>query len=398
MLNFNFPTPEVKQEYDVVVVGGGVAGAAAALAAAREGASVILLEKAALLGGLATIGLINWYEPLCDGKGKKLIGGIGEEFLHASIKYCQDTLPADWREKGESDGESKRYTTHFSPNAFAIALFELLIDAGVTVRYDTLATYPQMDGDICTGVLSETKTGCEYYPCKIVIDATGDAQVFYRAGCECEDGTNWMSFVSHYRKFDETLKPDMLAMRRWKVSGSGMTGKGQPEGFKPIAGVTSDEVNLHIQTGQKILISQLKTMDRNAGELTQLPMMPQFRTIRRIVGDFTLEESNMYQSFEDSIGAFADFRPSRRTQWYEVPYRTLYTSKLPNMLAAGRIISSTGEAWNASRVIPVAVMTGEACGTAAALAVKNGVSVPNVDVNELRALLTKNGNIVSKPQ
>ena len=127
-------------------------------------------------------------------------------------------------------------------------------------------------------------------------------------------------------------------------------------------------------------------------------MMPQFRTIRRIVGDFTLEESNMYQSFEDAIGAFADFRPSRRTQWYEVPYRTLYTSKLPNMLAAGRIMSSTGEAWNASRVIPVAVMTGEACGVAAALAVKNGVSVPDVDVSELRALLTKNGNIVSKPQ
>lgn len=398
MLNFKFPTPEVKKEYDVVVVGGGVAGAAAALAAAREGASVILLEKAALLGGLATIGLINWYEPLCDGNGKKLIGGIGEEFLHASIKYCQDTLPADWREKGESDGVSKRYTTHFSPNAFAIALFELLIDAGVTVRYDTLATYPQMDGGVCAGVLAETKSGCEYYPCKVVIDATGDAQVFYRAGCACEDGTNWMSFVSHYRKFDEQLKPDMLAMRRWKVSGSGMTGKGQPEGFKPIAGVTSDEVNLHIQTGQKILISQLKTMDRNAGELTALPMMPQFRTIRRIIGDFTLAESNMYQNFEDSIGAFADFRQPRRTQWYEVPYRTLYSSKFPNMLAAGRIISSTGEAWNASRVIPVAVMTGEACGTAAALAVRNSVTVPAVDVRQLRDVLAANGNIVSKPQ
>jgi hypothetical protein len=177
-----------------------------------------------------------------------------------------------------------------------------------------------------------------------------------------------------------------------------MTGKGQPEGFKPIAGVTSDEVNLHIQTGQKILISQLKTMDRNAGEITALPMMPQFRTIRRVVGDFTLTEENMYQSFDDSIGAFADFRPTRRTQWYEVPYRTLYSSKFPNMLAAGRIISSTGEAWNASRVIPVAVMTGEACGTAAALAVRNSVSVPELDVRQLREALTANGNIVSKPQ
>lgn len=81
------PEPEIKKEYDVVVVGGGVAGAGAALAAARCGASVLLIEKSALLGGLATIGLINWYEPLCDGKGKKLIGGIAEEFLFAAFRF-----------------------------------------------------------------------------------------------------------------------------------------------------------------------------------------------------------------------------------------------------------------------------------------------------------------------
>ncbi|MBR2473185.1 MAG: FAD-dependent oxidoreductase, partial [Clostridia bacterium] len=69
MTEFKFPAPEVKKEYDVCVVGGGVAGVAAALAAARAGVSVVLLEKAALLGGLATIGLVNWYEPICDGKG-----------------------------------------------------------------------------------------------------------------------------------------------------------------------------------------------------------------------------------------------------------------------------------------------------------------------------------------
>lgn len=398
MFNFKFPTPEVKPEYDVAVIGGGVAGAGAALAAARAGVKVILLEKAALLGGLATIGLINWYEPLCDGNGKKLIGGISEEFLHASIKYCQDTLPKDWREKGESDGVSKRYTTHFSPNAFAIALFELLDNAGVTVRYDTLATHPQMEGGICKGILAETKSGCEYYPCKYIIDATGDAEIFARAGCECENGKNWMSFVSHYYKYGEELRPEMLAMRRWKVSGSGMTGKGQPEGFDPIAGVTSDEVNKHIQTGQRILISQLQTMDRQAGELTALPMMPQFRTIRRIVGDFTLTEENMYTRYDDAIGAFADFRPSRRTQWYEIPYRTLYSSKFPNMLAAGRIISSTGEAWNASRVIPVAVLTGEACGIAAAQAVKAEVLLPELNVEKLRTEMADKGNIVTKPE
>ena len=47
---------------EVIVVGGGIAGVAAAVAAARSGADVLLLEKGALLGGLATNGLINWYE------------------------------------------------------------------------------------------------------------------------------------------------------------------------------------------------------------------------------------------------------------------------------------------------------------------------------------------------
>ena len=396
-MNYQFPIPEVKKTYDVAFVGGGVAGAAAALAAARCGASVILLEKAALLGGLATIGLINWYEPLCDGNGKKLIGGIGEEFLHSAIRYCEDTLPEDWRTKGESDGVSKRYTTHFSPNAFALSLFEDLDRAGVTVRYDTLATYPQMEDGICRGILAETKTGCEYYPCRVLIDASGDAQVFYRAGCPCEDGKNFMSYVSHYYKYGDDPATRLLGLRRWKVSGSGMTGKGQPEEFPLQAGVTSDEVNLHLQTGQRILLSQLKTMDPHAGELIALPMMPQFRTIRRMIGDFTLTEEYLYTPFDDSIGAFADFRPSRRTQWYEIPYRTLYSSAFPNLLAAGRIISSTGEAWNASRVIPVAVLTGEAAGTAAALSVRRGCLPSELDVSLLQQELADRGNLVKKP-
>ena len=87
MGEFNFGTPVCCGDYDIIVVGGGVAGVSAALSAAREDKKVILLEKAVCLGGLATTGLINWYEPLCDSKGTKMIGGISEELLHASVKY-----------------------------------------------------------------------------------------------------------------------------------------------------------------------------------------------------------------------------------------------------------------------------------------------------------------------
>ena len=73
--------------YDVVVCGGGVAGVAAALAAARHGARTCLLEKEYALGGLATLGLIVVYLPLCDGEGVQMSGGLAEELLHTALKY-----------------------------------------------------------------------------------------------------------------------------------------------------------------------------------------------------------------------------------------------------------------------------------------------------------------------
>ena len=74
-------------KYDVVVVGGGIAGVSAALAAARNGSKVLLAEKMFGLGGLATLGLIVVYLPICDGMGRQVCYGIAEELLYLSIKH-----------------------------------------------------------------------------------------------------------------------------------------------------------------------------------------------------------------------------------------------------------------------------------------------------------------------
>ena len=86
----------MQTEYDVIVAGGGIAGVAAALASARAGAKTLLLEKESALGGLATLGLIVIYLPLCDGRGTKMSGSIAEELL----RILSNTARARSRRRG----------------------------------------------------------------------------------------------------------------------------------------------------------------------------------------------------------------------------------------------------------------------------------------------------------
>ena len=84
----------------------------------------------------------------------------------------------------------------------------------------------------------------------------------------------------------------------------------------------------------------------------------------------TLEESDAGKHCDTSVAAVPDF--SRRGVLYEIPYETLYNAKIRNLFIAGRAISSTGWAWEVTRVIPAAAATGQACGAAAALCGETG--------------------------
>lgn len=110
--------PVKKGHYDVIVVGGGIAGVAAAVAASREKAKVLLIEKSINLGGLATNGLISWYEPLCDGKGRQMVHGIAEELIKLAVKYGFDNLPEKWGGNGRAKRQDGRYSTFFHQRYF----------------------------------------------------------------------------------------------------------------------------------------------------------------------------------------------------------------------------------------------------------------------------------------
>ena len=110
--------------------------------------------------------------------------------------------------------------------------------------------------------------------------------------------------------------------------------------------------------------------------------MAQLRTTCCIEGDYTLRESDTYRHFEDSIGAICDFE--RRDFLYEMPYRILIRSGYDNLITAGRCASGEGYAWDVIRVIPPAIISGQAAGNAAVVALDSKCGIDKVDVAEVQ--------------
>ena len=381
----------IKDSYDVIVVGGGIGGVAAAVAAARNGAKTLLMEKQINLGGLATVGLISWYEPLCDGKGKQVIGGICEELIRLSIKYGMEDLPAKWGGEGRNHNRYDRFATHYSPTIFALALDAWVKEAGVTIRFDTLATYPVVENDMVTGVIAESVSGKELYPCKFVIDATGDASVCASAGLPTKNGLNYLVYVvqKHNKEGLEKYMQDGddAAFRKWDSCGGSLSGEGHPADKEPHVLYNSDTENEFIAWGKEAMFNKIKDQPKNERDIMTIPTMPQYRKIRHLVGETTFTGEG--PDCADSIGTCGDFRHPGPV--FNIPYSCLYNKQLPNLITAGRVISADGDGWEIIRVIPVCALTGEAAGTAAAMCTKSGDTFATLDVPALQKTLKDQG-------
>ena len=386
-----------KNAYDIVVVGGGIAGVCAAVCAARQRKKTLLIEKQINLGGLATTGLISWFEPLCNGEGKQLIGGIAEEFIRLAVGCGFDNLPQKWGGENENNAKGNpkpdRFASSYSPTFFSLVLDEFVKNSGAEILFDTYATYPVMDGNVCKGIITENADGRCFYPAKVVIDCTGDATVFHRAGAPTVDVDNYFTYIVHETDYDKAKQyvetRNLNKLRRWKSSGSDCFGNGHPAGMKPLRGTSAAAINDYVAVGKKSILEKYKNTDKNAREILTLPTMPQLRVIRRIVGEYLFTGEENGQTFEDSIGSAGDFR--YRGKQYHVPYRCLYNAGFPNLLTAGRIVSAEGDGMEVLRVIPCCALTGQAAGTAASLAVERGESVSKIDVAALQGLLQSQG-------
>lgn len=382
---------------DIAVIGGGVAGVSAALAAVRSGKSVTLFEKSIKLGGLATRGMVCIYLPLCDGAGNKVFSGIAEELLHVSIKYGYDNLPDEWRDGPMYlDEQTGRYRTQFNIPSFELALDELMSKEGVNVIFDTVFSEPIIEGNRVTGVIVENKSGRSVYMCKMIIDATGDADVFARAGAECITNDNmltWWCFETTYDSMRYALENDNI-MRALRLKWGGHNPCSDNRGVKlpTFFGHNGEGVNEYVKVSHEIGLEHLKKHQGKDYTMIMQPDMCQFRTTRRIKG---LKPFEMVEErFEPhSVGVVCDSM-RKKAPVYEFPMEALMDEKLENVLAAGRICATPGAAWDLMRTIPGCAFTGHASGQIAANAIDEKTSVQKVNIQNLQQALSDSGIIL----
>lgn len=390
----------VKKQYDVIVCGGGVAGVAAAVSAAKNGLSTLLLEKSNILGGLGTLGLINLFVPMCNGRGKQIIFGLAEKWLRMSAKLGWDTIPKEWQNGEPKELTNIRYIQRYSPAIFAYQLTEELHKSGADILFDCMAVDPIMEGNVCTGVITESKGGTAFYPCRILIDTTGDCDVLRRGGIPTVSGENFFSFFANMVTLDSckhAVETGNIAHIYKGISGGNINlfGDNQPNDVPRWSGLSAEEVTDYIVRNHLLILEKLKNTDRKVREVVTTPGMPQFRTTAHIKGDYSLKVADAYRHFDDSVCAINDFE--HRDHLFEVPLRTLTRKDFPNIITAGRSADGTGYGWDLLRVIPPAILTGQAAGEAATLAVKDNTPVSDVHIRSLQTKLEKENVMIHFP-
>ncbi|MGI6004425.1 MAG: FAD-dependent oxidoreductase [Christensenellales bacterium] len=383
----------VAAECQVLVAGGGIAGIAAALAAARRGADVLLIERECMLGGLATLGLITIYLPLCDGMGRQVSFGIAEELLRLSIRHgAEDKYPQAWLENGSpEERKAQRFEVQYNPHLFAVEAERLLLSEGVRILYNTLICGAVKRDDKISHIIIENKSGRSAIEAKSVVDCTGDADVCLLSGEETAVFAqknvlaNWYYYTQsgqvHLAQLGAADIPDEYKDKDVPA----------PLVGRRFTGLDGMEISEMLQLAHvQMLKNVLKKRETDPSHTpVAMPVIPQLRMTRRIVGARTLDDKQPHTHFDDGIGLIGNWR--KRGPVYAIPFSTLYGNRVKNLITAGRCISVTDAMWDLTRVIPACAITGQAAGTAAAMT----DSFESLDAALLQKELEKDGAVIA---
>ncbi len=425
----------VVDEADVLVIGGGPAGMIAAIAAARNGARTIVVERYGFLGGMAPNGLVgpilaiyHWY-----GAGR-IVGGIPWEMLKRMEALGGAILGKDGPH------------VSFDPEVLKYVADQMTLEAGAEMRLHSTATAVSCDGDRMNGVILESKSGRQAVVAKVIVDATGDADIAAWGGNAFEKGhpetgamqpmtlyfrlanvnTELMENPNNPETFYTMVETRELLQKAvdagelplfggpWAPKSSTVRDGEAGVNMVRVWGDATDVLDLtrvevtardHVQRFVKFLKAHVPGF-KNCYLYDTAPQIG-VRETRRICGDYQLTVDDIAQSrqFGDGIalgGHIVDIHSldgtteqyGVRVEPYQIPYRSLLPTGMVNAIVTGRPISATHEAHASLRVMGTCMALGEAAGTAAALAARGSGLVRAVETSALVTQLKRQGAIV----
>lgn len=413
------------KKYNLIVVGGGLSGCAAAIAAAREGLSVLLVEKSGCLGGAISNNLVYPFMRFWEKQEQ------GEE-----RKYLSTGIFTEMREAAAAI-EGRPSVTTFKPESFKWALDKMLMEANVEILFHTTLCGANVLGDKITSVRVLMKTGLTDIEADYFIDATGDGDLLYYAGCDfqlgresdglCQPMTTCFRLSNVDIELFNQERPVLQEL--YKQAQEKGEIKNPRENILAFTGI-GDGI-LHLNTTRVIECDPTNPFELSKAEIVgreQAYEMFEFlkknskacknSTVISIANEIGVRESRKLKGlhiltteelkdcvyFEDTIarGAYEIdiHNPSgtgtqlyyfKKGEVYQIPYRSLVAKEYVNMLVAGRCLSATHEAHSAVRIMPICACLGEAAGTAIAIAYNTGTNTHTLSVATLRETLRKNG-------
>lgn len=398
-------------DFDVTVVGGGLSGTCAAIAAARLGRTVALVQNRPVLGGNSSSEVRVW---VCSATA------------HGTQRNARETGIM-----GELFCENQFANQEGNPYLWDLTVLEAVKrEANITLFLNTDVRHVQMRDDLTVASVTGWQMGAEReitFQSPLFLDCTGDGLIGFLAGAEYRVGREAKS------EYGETLAPDeadgytLGSTILFYTKDEGKPVPFVPPGFAIDVSQTSIPEKRIIKSGdngcsywwiewggeldtvhdnERIrdelwgIIYGIWDYIKNSGKFPEAETMtlewvgsvPGKRESRRFLGDYVLKEQDILEQrhFEDSVafgGWSIDMHPPQGVYSYEtasahvfsdgiyeIPYRTLYSRNVQNLLFAGRNISATHAAFASTRVMATCAVLGEAAGTAAALCLEKGTS------------------------